>query len=498
MSAAINQQGHGNFRRLLEYAKPVSVSSRYWHIWCISPASAQTGYRSYLLTAAREFARNPILGAQDAVQSTLLDYFQAQSAAVTIETQVQAGLCLRCYVSASVLKACHTIDRLFGSDKSFTYRDLLPFVLNDDGKTQVVLDRDRKVQQVVGDEVLQRATYQLFSVEVLRTFKAAQSSLSLDNWTFLQTKQNAELKQFLAEFGFRHLSDWALLNRARPHQLERLSEHDRHLVEVFHQVYRRDRRQQTAAGKRCPDPSIEQLQEMMTDLQAKKVTISAAGELMPALKLVAAQLRQYDIWSHRVPLEVHDPETGRDIIRSDLPSSAVDESNLEQQELLTFFHQQLDLALNAAIIQELRDRTTALERSKKYAPLATQLIPGLRLYYSQGLSLKEIAPKLGMSSWDQARRILNPGDLLSKVRALTVQQVLDRVLEQAQQKGFAQTPPDPDYLRTLAEQVEATADEEIFQAAVEEMRAGQGRSFNSVYAQQLRIHLNNTQREPNP
>lgn len=100
-----------------------------------------------------------------------------------------------------------------------------------------------------------------------------------------------------------------------------------------------------------------------------------------------------------------------------------------------------------------------------------------------------------MSSWDQARRILNPGDLLNKVRTLTVQQVFDRLLEQAQHKGFAPTPPDPDYVRTLAEQVEAIADQDIFRAAVEEMRAGQGRSFNSVYAQQLRVYLNDVQRE---
>jgi hypothetical protein len=401
-------------------------------------------------------------------------------------------------MSASILKACHTIDHLFGSDKSFTYRDLLPFVLNDDGKTPVILDRDRKVQLVViGDEQPQVTTHQVFSVEVLRTFKSeAQSSLSLDNWTFLRTKQNVELKQFLAEFGFQHLSDWALLNRARPHQLERLSERERHLVEVFHQVYRRDRRQQAAGVKRCPDPTTEQLQEMMTDLQQRNVMTSTASELMQALKLVAVELREYDIWSNRLPLEVHDSDTGRDTIRSDLPSSDVDESDLEQQELLMFFHQQLNLALNNAIAQELRDRITALERSKKYAPLAPQFIPGLRLYYFQGLSLKEIAPMLGMSSWDQARRVLNPGDLLSKVRALTVQRVFDRLLEQAQQKGFASTPPEPNYVRTLAEQVEAIADQDIFQAAVEEMRAGQSRSFNSVYAQQLRVHLKDVQREP--
>ncbi|NJO80551.1 MAG: hypothetical protein HC827_19960 [Cyanobacteria bacterium RM1_2_2] len=475
------------------------ASSRYWSMWCISSASEKLGYKNCLIPLAREFVQKCIASSQGgAIQSTLLSHFHTKSATVTARIQAQAGLCLRCYVSASILKACQTIDHLFGSDKSFTYRDLLPFVLNDDGKTWVILDRDRKTQLVMmGDEPLQASTYPFFSVEVLRTFKSeAQSRLSLDNWTYLRTKQNAELKQFLAEFGFRHLSDWALLNRARAHQLERLSERDRHLVEVFHGVYRRDRRQQ-AGAKRCPDPSTEQLKEMLSDLQVKNVVIPAVGELMSDLKNIAVQLRQYDIWMHRVPLEIQDPDTGRDTIRPDLPHCDPDESDLEQQELLTFFHQQLDLALNAGIAQELRDRIAALERSKKYAPLASQFIPGLQLYYSQGLSLKEIAPMLGMSSWDQARRVINPGDLLSKVRALTVQQVLDRVLEQAQQKGFAQMPPEPNYLRTLAEQVEAIADQEIFQAAVEEMRAGQGRSFNSVYAQQLRLHLISfMQREP--
>jgi hypothetical protein len=468
------------------------ASSRYWRIWCIHPASEKLGYRNCWVSAAQEFVQKYISSSQgEVIQSTLLSYFHLKDVSVTTKIQAQAGLCLRCYVSASILKACQTIDHLFGSDKSFTYRDLLPFVLNDDGETFVALDRERKTQLVVMDGAPPHVnTYPFFSVEVLRTFKSeAQPRLSLDNWAYLQTKQNAELKQFLAEFGFQHLSDWALLNRARPHQLERLSVRDRHLVDVFHDVYRRDRRQQPRA-KRCPDPSIEQLQEMTTGLEAKNVAISTAGELMSALKNVAVQLRQYDIWSHRVPLEVQDPETGRDTLRSDFPSSDRDEFDLEQQEFLAFFHQQLDLAMSAAIAQELHQRIAALERSKKYAPLAAQYLPGLQLYYSQSLSLKEIAPLLGMSSWDQARRVLNPGDLLSKVRALTVQQVLDRMLEQAQQKGFAQTPPEPNYLRTLAEQVEAVADQEIFQAAVEEIRAGQGRSFNSVYAQQLRVHLN--------
>jgi hypothetical protein len=467
------------------------ASSRYWSIWCISPASEKLGYKNYLISSAREFVRDNIPSSGDeAVQSALLAYFYGKKATATTKIQAMAGLCLRCYVSAPILKACQTLDRLFGSDKSFTYRDLLPFVLNDDGKALVILDRQVQLT-IAGDELPKKSSYQFFSVEVLRTFKAeAQSSLSLDNWTYLRTKQNAELKKFLAEFGFQHLSDWALLNRARPRQLERLAERDRHLVEVFHGVYRRDRRKQPAGAKRCPDPSIEQLEEMMALLQARGVIISAASELRSALKGAARQLRQYDIWSHRVPLEVRDPDTGRDNIRSDLPSYDVDELEMEERDLLIFFRQQLDLALNAAIDRELKDRLAALKRSKNYSPLAPQFIPGLQLYYDRSLSLKEIAPLLGMSSADQARRILNPGDLLAKVRSMTVQQVLARLLERAQQKGFAPTPPEPNYLRNLAEQVEAIADREIFQEAVEEIRAGQSRSFDSVYAQQLRLHLN--------
>ncbi|MGF1524857.1 MAG: hypothetical protein ACFBSF_21230 [Leptolyngbyaceae cyanobacterium] len=468
------------------------ASSRYESMWCVNPANATLGYKNYMIPAAQAFFQKHIFNSQDeAIQTDLLSYFYAQRTTITAKTRAEAGLCLRCYVSASILKACRTLDRLFGNDKSFTYRDLLPFVLNDDGKTFVILDRDRKSQLVlIGDETPQTSAYQLFSVDVLRTFKAkAQPNLSLDSWTYLRTKQNAELRQFLAEFGFQNLSDWALLNRARLHQRSRLSERDCHLLDVFHAVYRRDRRQQLASAKRCPDPSIEQLQEMITGLQAKNVTISSVSELMRALKQLAVQLRQYDIWSYRVPLEVQDPDTGHEMIRSDLPNYHADELGIEQKELLMFLHEQLNLALNAGIVQELHNRVTALECSKKYAPLAPQFIPGLHLYYDQCLSLKKIAPMLSMTSTDQAKRVLNPGNLLSKVRALTVQQVLDRVLELAQKKGFAQTPPEPNYLRTLAEQVEAFVDQEIFQEAVEEIRAGQGRSFNSIYAQKLRFHL---------
>jgi hypothetical protein len=106
------------------------------------------------------------------------------------------------------------------------------------------------------------------------------------------------------------------------------------------------------------------------------------------------------------------------------------------------------------------------------------------------MSLKEIGPMLGMTSWDQTRRILNPGELVAKVREQIVQKLLDSILKKAQEKGLTTINPPIDYLKNLAEQIEVFADEEVFQSAAEEIRSGKNRAMNSVYAQQLRLSLN--------
>lgn len=471
----------------------MDLISRYWHICRISLKSERTGYEYRLVPIAEEFCTQKVPNSQAKdMQTFLLSCFNAKnSASFEVASRAEAGFCLRCYVSEPILKACQKIDSLFAGDKSFSYKDLLPFVLNDDAKTPIILDSDRKSQLLL-DEKGQTKTsaFKFFTVEVLRTYDAeSRSSMSLDNWVYLQTKQNSEVKDFLSEFGFQHLSDWALINRARPKQLERLSVRDRSLVEVFHAVYRRDRQKQSQGAKRCPDPSATQLQEMLLLLQQKAIATKTPAELTRELKILATQLRQYDIWSYREPLEVQDVETGNYTTRRDLPNDSQDELDVEQREILEFLHEQLKLALVESIKQEISDRLTELQKSRKYAPLAHQFIPGLLLYYCEGMSLKDIVPKLGMSSWDQARRILNPGELLSKVRTRTLQLVIEKTLEKARVMGLTEIPPKLEYLKTIIEQIEAFADGEIFQKAAEEIRAGKNRSFDSLYAQELRLNL---------
>jgi hypothetical protein len=225
----------------------MSATSRYWHICRISLKSQRTGYEYSLVPIAQEFCYSKVPSSQTSqtreMQAFLLSYFYSfKSGFVDVATIAEAGFCLRCYVSEPILKACQKIDSLFSGDKSFTYKDLLPFVLNDDGKTPIILDSDRKTQLVVdANGKTKTSTFKFFTVEVLRTYNPDASSMSLDNWVYLQTKQNSEVKDFLSEFGFQNLSDWALMNRVRPKQIEKLSVRDRHLVEVFHSVYRRDR-----------------------------------------------------------------------------------------------------------------------------------------------------------------------------------------------------------------------------------------------------------------
>jgi hypothetical protein len=463
----------------------MSGLSRFWKMWQIVPAAEGRGYRACDLPIAQSFLQ-PFAPADRSVDwvelsTRLFQQFSSRKAPID---RARAGLCLRCYISAPILHTCKKIAHLFGGSVQFNYRDLLPFVLTDDGQILGVLENG----QVVGvseQGEFQSLTYLPFSLKILQSFEPdAPSRMSLENWAYFKTKQNPEIKGFLAEYGFQHLSDWALLNRIRKNQLERLSESDRHLISAFHAVYRRDRRQQERQRTKCPVPSAAQLAEMANLLDGL-----SGDRILSALQQIATQLRQYDVWSSREPLEVYDAETEAYQPRADLVSEAADELEMEKGELRSFLVEEFRVSLNQAIARSVGDRLATLTQSKTYAAFASQLIPGLQLYYGQGLSLKDIAPQLKMTSWDQARRILNPGELLSRVRALTVQQVLHKTLEKATQMGLTRDPPPPDYLKTLVEQIEAFADAEIFQRAAEELRAGKSRAMTSLYAQALRSHL---------
>ena len=393
----------------------MSNLSRYWKLWRINPAGGDSGYKQVSLTIAQEFVTKKASEIETRnAQNFFLSYFNAKKSEIDTINRALAGLCLRCYLSEIILRQCKKIDSLFSGEKQFTYRDLLPLVLNDDGEKLIALDEDKKKQLIVDENFqTQELQYEIFSVTVLQTFNAdLQSRMSLDNWAYLQIKQNLELNKFLSEFGFKHLSDWALLNRARKKQIERLLEQERYIVQAFHAVYRRDRQQQNnRKAKKCPNPTEAQLQEMLIYLQQRQIGIDTPAKLMKELQQIALQLRQYNIWNSRESLDTYNADSGSYVPRRDLPSDSLDEADIEQQELVQFLQKHLDSTLTETIKQEAEANIQKLQKSKKYAPFACKYIQGLQLYYCELMSLKQIAPELGMTSWDQARRVLNPGEL---------------------------------------------------------------------------------------
>ena len=471
----------------------MSALSRYWNILQINPASEAPGYKSCRVPVAEEFIKH--LGIyQEDLQVTLLSYFYGQNDTVDTMTRAKAGLCLRCYISYPVLKVCKKIDYLFSGGKQFSYRDLLPFVLDDDGKSLIYIDRDAKKQLLIDKNgELKNPSYQFFSLKILQSFRSeSQSRMSLDNWAYLQTKQNPQIKNFISEFGFRHLSDWALLNRVRQKQLETLSIRDRSIIEAFHTVYRRDRVRQRENGiRRCPDPSREQLKEMLAHLTDKNFNINTTKDLVIYLHQIAIQLRQYDIWNSREPLEIYNSDIKTYTTRTDLPGSNLDLEEEENKEFMFFLHKKLDLILAYAIDKEISNRIDELHKSKRYSIFANQYIQGLQLYYFRNLSLRDIASKLNMKSWDRARRVLNPGQLLSNVRSLTIRKIISEILQKAQKKSFHISESSQEYLKNIAQEVEFFADAEVFKEAAEEIRAGKNRTMNSLYAQHIRTYLQN-------
>ncbi len=459
----------------------------YWNL-CRLNLQNNKGYDLFSLALAKQWLESGKISVSPNISDELLHLFHDQKE--SLQVRALAGLCLRCSISHPVLQACQSVANLFSASRNFTHHDLLPFVLNDDGKDLILTDEQGKQFNLSKNDDLTLRSFYLFTIIILHSYQSQRTTkFSLKNWAFLKTKQNKEIQKFLSEFGFKNLTDWALLNRANKTQVEQLSSSDQILLEVFHQVYRRDRRLQPNQRTKCPTPSLIQLEEMGEKLADKGIETKDTKQILFSLNRLAKQLRQYDIWQSRESLEHYDSNSGDYQLRRDLPHDSLDEEHVEQDEMTQLLHEYLAIALNNSITSVVKNRQQELAKSKRYREFADKFLAGLRLYYVEAQSLKEIAPQLEMGNWDKARRILNPGNLLSQVRSQTIEQLLEKLLKLAQSKGVIDKSPTSDYLSSLSVQLETFVDTEILTQAAAEIRSGKNRSFDSPYAQKLKQYL---------
>ena len=494
-------------------------TSRYWIICIItnpidSNCRLTRGYKHKKSVLAREFfeknfpqeSRQKTLSKQanKNLQVHLWKMFHNDS--LDVYHRSFAGLCLRCYISYPIAKACKIIAAsTFKVDtpKLFTYHDLLPYVLNDDGENLIILDTDGKNQLTLKQNasnqgVPNKVNYQ--SVEILRTYNPNLPKIeSLDNWAIRCSQQNKELKNFLLEYGVRVPSDWSLLCKNTPHSLKsHLQNGNNEILEAFHQVYRQDRLYFRQTGK-CIHPTIKQLQKMLCFLRKRHIILNSHEELILRLREIAYILRQ-DMYCIKLGAPQADSIDASSYFTDDnnycsqprLPPGAnLDLELTEWQELLNVVNGLLVEVLYQAIAQRISDKISNLAKNRTYGCFATKFPEGLRLYYHHHnpLSITEIA-ELWRIDKAQVRRIFKLKELLEATKYLTEKMLIKNLIEKPVDSRFNSIPKSPEKLRNIATAIKEYIYQMAFKEAFAEIRAGKSRKRNSLFAQQLRHYLN--------
>ncbi|MEB3215843.1 MAG: hypothetical protein VKN72_06235, partial [Nostocales cyanobacterium 94392] len=354
------------------------------------------------------------------IQSRLLNLYRD----VSVDKSMNAQRCLLCFISWEIEKVCLNLEKQFGADGGFTSRDLLPYVLDDDGRFQP------------------KNSYQCFSLKILQSFDVSQSSLS--SWTSRKVKQHPALSKFLLECGIYLLSDWAILNDTQPKQLERILSqfHSltvteiqlyKWLLESYHTVYRAQRLQQCRGKKtsKCQPPTIEQLQQIndkLSSLSTGKFSFSTDNliALMAQLQQLAKYLREYRIYIRGGSLATESIDNNYLGYTNQIDNQEENQTS----EFLNLYRPQFLECLDNALATVTQTRVSKMQR--KDIRKANQFITALKLFHCQGLSMTEIAKLIEMKAQFQVTRLLKLKEFRADVTNELLLMLKARVLQLAQ------------------------------------------------------------------
>lgn len=390
-----------------------------------------------------------------------------------------AQMCLLCFISSQIEQVCQKLTALFGTEHGFTVSDLLPFVLDYDGRKPLV-----------------ESSYQSLLHEILQSFDPEQSSLA--TWTTRLVKQHKELNAFLLEHGVYLVSDWAILNDTRPKQLQRIFGQFYHLtpveiqqatqlLESYHAVYRAQRLKQGQVGIKCLPPTTVQLQQMAQRLTSQTTPMLSPPILMAQLQEMASRLREYRIHVRggSLPTESLDVSNTNTSSNSSPSLEFVDtrDNPDEPTEFLMTYREQFLSCLDEAIAQVTSDRIKTLQRQDNQK--AHQFLTALELFHCQDQSMGEIAQVLNLQAQFQVTRLLKLKALRADVRQQLLVRLRDRVFHTAQAYTDLQR------LQTLNHQIEEALEEQIdrvIQEAESEAKTAK-RITTSLFAKRLCHYL---------
>jgi hypothetical protein len=209
---------------------------------------------------------------------------------------------------------------------------------------------------------------------------------------------------------------------------------------------------------------------MLQLLSQQQIFFETGEDLLQQLLVIADSIRQYLI----------NPMLGNEWDNTP--------EDIESQQLMGFLELDLIQALRNAIAQEVPQMIHRVQKSRKYSQYAASIIPALKLLYFHRKSQREIAGCLRMSNQSQVCRVLKLKQLINGVRYRVIEQLFLKVLNRLNldSETIAQ---DLKAFDQLQQQLEQYVDETVFQEAIAELRAGQNRRMNSLFAQQMRQFL---------
>ncbi|MBW4511121.1 MAG: hypothetical protein KME64_32095 [Scytonematopsis contorta HA4267-MV1] len=485
---------------------------RYWNIYIIDTPKIINGeqigsFKKIKLESAQQYfnqkfsqlANLPKISDEENKQTlaTLLNTFKNHP---NIRERALAGLCLRCYISQIIINVCRRL-AVCNTKRIFTYTDLLPFVLNDDGKTLITVDTTGKIQLVLNPDDTTRPLdkkAEFYNVEILKKYNPdTNNKLNLNNWIYKLIPQQPELRLFLWEHGQNIPGKWSLLCTHISRQLEfHLTEKDYQIIQIFHSVYRRDRRNSQAKGF-CKEPTSEQIQEML-DLLAKQNIDISPKQLKNQLENIAEIVHQ-DTVSKKIGIpktelvNISDAyEELENISKYDLAkfsSYDPDLVEIERYQFLQFLQNSFEEVLYDSIAETINERYDYLKKSKAYKSFSAKFIEGLQFLYQDNYSLGEIA-----KMWDvpqfTAARVFKLTDFLDKCREKTLQKFLSKLLSDKIFQPIEENQITPDNLDYLSEAIREFLDSKTFTSAKTEMLASKKAIKKSIFAQFLCRHLN--------
>lgn len=466
----------------------MGAASKYWTLVKIDIAG---GSKIEVITSVKAFFTSAFL--EDTAQTEVLDNeIQRQlrdwmtfPPSNQPEKSVLAERCLLCFISHNIEQVCRHLETQFGANHGFTYQDLLPFVLSEDGRFKQL-----------SNKVSSLSSYQSISQTILESFDPEQSNLT--TWTYRRVKHHSELNSFLVERGVYLVSDWAILNDTRPKQLERiLSEfyqltlfeiqQSSRLLESYHAIYRTARIQQRQGGVRrqCQPPTSEQLQQIAELIETKTGQRFSPKMVMALVQQLASRLRSYriSVRGGSPKTEFLDTSESSYLVNrlvTDDASNSFDTQD-EQAEFLNLYRQQFLVCLESAIAQ-----VTSLWIKRQNSKKSQQFLIALQLFHCQGKTMGEIATVVGLQAQYQVTRLLKLKSFRAEIRHQLLGMLRDRILEAA--KSYI----DPQRLLTQDKQIESALTEQInavIQEAETEASTAKKQSTSSVFSQKICSYL---------